>query len=102
MGIIFNLFLAYDHRFGMLPRMIKALRASGKPEDLKEANTIQAQLDDSKKNPPKNAQEVAARTLANVAQTGRDLRIDGRHEDADRLEKIVEHAKANMLSTKKD
>lgn len=94
MGIIFRLFLAYDNRFGLMPRMIKSLRASGTPENVKAADSLQAQLDERKRNPPRNVQEMTERALSMSRQVERDLRLEGRHQDADQLEQVTNYAES--------
>lgn len=101
MGILFKLFLAYENRYGMLPRLIKNLRASGKPEDLKEADSLQAKLDERKRNPPKSVQEMTSQALAAAHQKNRDMRVAGRHEDAEQLAKVIDYAEKNMMSKQK-
>jgi hypothetical protein len=101
MGIFFKLFLAYDNRYGMLPRLIKNLRASGKPEDLKAAESLQATLDERKRNPPKSIQEMTAKALAGAHQVNRDMRVDGRHADAEQFAKVIDYAEKNMMSKQK-
>ena len=91
MGIFFNLLLAYDNRFGMMPKMIKSLRASGKPEDIKAADSLQAQLDERKRNPPRDLKEMTQRAMSMSRQVERDLRIAGRHQDADQLGKVIDY-----------
>lgn len=94
MGIMFRLFLAYDNRFGLMPRLIKSLRASGKPEDMKAAESLQAQLDERKRNPPKNLEEMTQRAMSMSRQVERDLRLEGRHQDADQLGKVIDHTQS--------
>lgn len=101
MGVLFKLFLAYDNRYGMLPRLIKNLRASGKPDDLKAAESLQARLDERKRNPPNSIQEMTSKALAGAHQVNRDLRVDGRHGDAEQLAKVIDYAENNMLSKQK-
>lgn len=95
MSVMFRLFLAYDNRFGLLPRLIKNLRASGSAQDLKAADALQSQLDDRKRNPPRNLQEMTQRALATSRQVERNLRVDGRHDDAEQLAKVIDYTEEN-------
>jgi len=101
MNLIFKIFLAYDNRFGMLPKLIKSLRASGDPKELKAAESLQAQLDERKRNPPKNIEEMMRRSLETSRQIERDLRVEGRHADAEKLAGMIDYTEQNSSSKRK-
>ncbi|MGK5032640.1 hypothetical protein [Janthinobacterium sp. MDT1-19] len=101
MGIIFKLFLAYDNRYGMMPRLIKTLRASGIPEDLKAADALQATLDERKRNPPKSLNDMTSKALAKAQQVSRDMRVEGRHGEAEQFSKVIDYTEKNMMSKQK-
>lgn len=100
MGLLFKLFLAYDNRFGMTPKLIKRLRASGNPKDRQAAQSLQSQLDERKRNPPKNIQEFAQRALTSSRQVERDMRVEGRHDEAEQLRHAIDYAEQNYAAKK--
>lgn len=101
MGIMFRLFLAYDNRFGMMPRLIKNLRASNDPKHHRAADAVQEQLDERKRNPPKNMQALMQRALDTSRQVERDLRLEGRHGDAETLAGVIDYTEQNSSRNKK-
>ena len=100
MGLIFKLFLAYENRFGTTPKLIKSLRASGDPKNIQAAQSIQADLDERTRNPPKNMQEFVERALNTSRQVERGMRVDGRHADAEELSKVIDHTEKSFASKK--
>lgn len=95
MGILFRLYLAYDTRFGIQAKLIKNLRKSSDPKDIHAAELIQAQLDERKRNPPKDLQEFMRQAVAISRQAERDMRISGRHGEADQLAKMIDQTEQN-------
>lgn len=88
MNVLFKVMMWFSLRYGHLPKLAKQLRKEGK---LEAAAGIEAGIKlMGKANSMEEVQKLAEET---AAQTARDLRIKGRHSEADGLDAIGDSVK---------